>query len=74
MWLQYALLDAPLSAMAKAGVVFGGTLLLAFAATVAFRLSRFASRLIGEAPQALASRSQGQSPGPPSPVRDARTT
>ncbi|MGA2494001.1 MAG: acyltransferase [Roseiarcus sp.] len=72
-WLQYALLDAPLSAIAKAVIVFGGTLLLAFAATVAIRLSRFGSRLIGEAPRALASRPRGQSPGPTSPVGDART-
>jgi len=55
-WLQYALLNVPLSAIAKAVIVFGGTLLLAFAATIAIRLSRFGSRLIGEAPRALASR------------------
>jgi membrane-bound acyltransferase YfiQ involved in biofilm formation len=73
-WLQYALLDAPLPAIVKAAIVFGGTLLLAFAATVAIRLSRFASRLIGEAPRALASRPQGQSPSPPSPVGDAQAT
>ena len=71
-WLQYALLDVPLSAFAKGMIVFGGTLLLAFVATVAIRLSRFGSRLIGEAPRALASRPQGQSPGPTSPVGDAR--
>ena len=71
-WLQYALLDAPLSAIAKAGIVFGGTLLLAFAATVAIRFSRFGSRLIGEAPRARAARPQGQSPGPTSPIGDAQ--
>jgi hypothetical protein len=54
-WLQYALLDVPLSAIAKAMIVFGGTLLLAFAATAAIRFGRFGSRLIGEAPRALAS-------------------
>jgi hypothetical protein len=54
-WLQYALLDVPLFAIAKAMIVFGGTLSLAFAATAAMRFVRFGSRLIGEAPQALAS-------------------
>ena len=66
-WLQYALLDVPLSAFAKAAIVFGGTLLLAFAATVVIRLSRFGSRLIGEAP-----RPQGQSANSISSVGDAR--
>jgi hypothetical protein len=32
-WLQYALVDVPLSAFAKGMIVFGGTLLLAFVAT-----------------------------------------
>jgi hypothetical protein len=73
-WLQYALLDAPLSAVAKAIIVFGGTLLFAYVATVAIRFSRFGSRLIGEAPRALASRSQGQSLTPTSPVGDAQAT
>ena len=54
-WLQYALLDAPLPAIAKASIVFGGTLALAFAATVALRFVRFGARFIGEAPRALAS-------------------
>ena len=71
-WLQYALLDVPFSAIAKAMIVFGGTLLLSFAATAAIRFGRFGSRLIGEAPRALASRPQGQSPAPTSPVGDAR--
>jgi hypothetical protein len=71
-WLQYALLDAPFSAIAKAVIVFGGTLFFAFAATAAIRFGRFGSRLIGEAPRALASRPQGRSPAPTSPVGDAR--
>jgi hypothetical protein len=54
-WLQYALLDVPLFAIAKATIVFGGTLLLAFAATTAIRFVRFGPRLIGEEPRALAS-------------------
>jgi hypothetical protein len=44
-----------LFAIAKATIVFGGTLLLAFAATAAIRFVRFGSRLIGEKPPALAS-------------------
>ncbi len=57
-WLQYALLDVPLFAFAKASIVFVGTLVVAFAATSAIRLGwlgPFGSRLIGEAPRALAS-------------------
>jgi hypothetical protein len=49
-WLQYALLGLALLAIAKAMIVFGGTLLLAWAATVAMRFVRFGSRLIGEEP------------------------
>jgi len=71
-WLQYALLDAPLSAIAKAVIVFGGTLLLAFATIVAIRFSRFGARLIGEAPRALASRPQVQSHSPAPPTGDAQ--
>ena len=51
-WLQYALLDVPLPAFAKAIIVFGGTLILAFAATSAIRFGRVGCRLIGEAPRA----------------------
>jgi hypothetical protein len=72
-WLQYALQDAPLSAVAKAMIVFGGTLLFAFAATAAIRFGRLGSRLIGEAPRPLASRPHGQSI-PTSPVGDAQAT
>jgi hypothetical protein len=71
-WLQYALLNVPLSAVAKAMIVLGGTLLLAFAATAAIRYSRFGSRLIGEAPRASAPRPQGRRPAPTSPVGDAQ--
>ena len=72
-WLQYALLDTPLSAIAKAMIVFSGALLFSFAATAAIRSGRFGSRLIGEAPRALAPRPQDQRTAPSSPVGDART-
>jgi glucans biosynthesis protein C len=36
-WLQYALLNAPLFAFAKAAIVFGGTLVLSWAASAALR-------------------------------------
>jgi len=49
-WLQYALLGLALFAIAKAAMVFGGTLLLAWSATTALRSVRFGSRLIGEEP------------------------
>jgi hypothetical protein len=54
-WLQYALLGLALLAIAKAMIVLGGTLALAWAATAALRFVRFGSRIIGEEPQALAS-------------------
>jgi hypothetical protein len=46
-WLQYALLGVALFAIAKATVVFGGALLLAWATAIVMRLVPFGSRLIG---------------------------
>jgi glucans biosynthesis protein C len=46
-WLQYALLGVALFAIMKAMIVFGGTLLLAWATAVAMRLVPLGSRLIG---------------------------
>ena len=46
-WLQYALLGTALFAVAKAGIVFGGTLVLAWAASVALRLFPLGARLTG---------------------------
>jgi hypothetical protein len=62
-WLQYALLELPLLAIAKATIVLGGTLVLAWAATAALRLVPFGPRLIGEEP--------GPLPSEPSPRRVA---
>jgi hypothetical protein len=47
-WLQYILLGLALFAIAKAGIVFGGALLLSWAATVAICRHPLGSRLIGE--------------------------
>jgi surface polysaccharide O-acyltransferase-like enzyme len=47
-WLQYALLTAPLLAIVKAGIVFGVTLALSWAASAAIRCVPFGARLIGE--------------------------
>jgi peptidoglycan/LPS O-acetylase OafA/YrhL len=47
-WLQYALLGAALPAIAKAMIVFGGTVVLAWTTTAAVRSVPFGSRLIGE--------------------------
>jgi hypothetical protein len=49
-WLQYALLAAPLFAFFKAAIVFGGALALSWSATAAIRFTRVGARLIGEAP------------------------
>jgi hypothetical protein len=46
-WLQYALVGVALFAGAKAAVVFGGTLILAWTATVAARFVPLGARLIG---------------------------
>jgi peptidoglycan/LPS O-acetylase OafA/YrhL len=47
-WLQYALLGVVLFAVAKAMIVFGVTLLLAWATTTTLRSAPFCSWLIGE--------------------------
>jgi glucans biosynthesis protein C len=46
-WLQYALLDVALFAIAKVLIVFAGTLALAWAATIAIGFIPFGWRLIG---------------------------
>jgi surface polysaccharide O-acyltransferase-like enzyme len=47
-WLQFALLGVGLFAIAKAMIVFGGTLLLAWATTGAMRHVPLGSRLLGQ--------------------------
>jgi hypothetical protein len=53
-WLQYALLEAAWFAIAKAMIVFGGTLLLAWAMTAGVRLVPYGYRLIGAERRLLA--------------------
>ena len=53
-WLQYALLAAPLFAVIKAAIVFGGTLVLSLAATFAVQRFSWGARLIGTPPRAVA--------------------
>ncbi|HEX3939791.1 MAG TPA: acyltransferase [Xanthobacteraceae bacterium] len=53
-WLQYALLALPLFAVAKAGIVFGGTLALSVATVFAAQRLGWGARLIGSAPRAVA--------------------
>ena len=53
-WLQFALLGTTLFAIVKGAIVFGGTLLLSWAATLAFQHLPFGARLIGAAPRAAA--------------------
>lgn len=52
-WLQYALLGLALSAIAKAAIVFGGTVLLAWGTSSAMRALPFWSRFIGREPHGL---------------------
>jgi surface polysaccharide O-acyltransferase-like enzyme len=47
-WLQYALLDVPLGAVAKAAIVFTFTLVMSWSATMAIRCIPLGSRLVGE--------------------------
>jgi hypothetical protein len=65
-WLQYALLDVALFAIAKATVVFGATLLLAWTTTVATRFVPFGSLLIGVKRRLLASAPSSR--GSPAPA------
>ena len=53
-WLQYALLAAPLFAIVKAAIVFGGTLVLSLATTFAVQRFSWGARLIGTPPRAVA--------------------
>jgi glucan biosynthesis protein C len=53
-WLQYALLGAPLFAVIKFAIVFGGALSLAWISTVAMRATPFGRLFIGEAPAVTA--------------------
>jgi hypothetical protein len=71
-WLQYTLVGVALFALAKAMIVFGGALLLAWAGTIALRLVPFGSRLIGSERlvSATVPSSQGSLPGNRVPERD----
>lgn len=53
-WLQYALLAAPLFAIIKAAIVFGGTLVLSLATTFAVQRFSWGARLIGAPYRAVA--------------------
>jgi peptidoglycan/LPS O-acetylase OafA/YrhL len=53
-WLQFAMLATNLPAILKAAVVFGGTLALSWAATVALRQVSAVAQIIGEARHAPA--------------------
>jgi peptidoglycan/LPS O-acetylase OafA/YrhL len=61
-WLQYALLGVAVFAIAKAAIVFGGALLLAWATTVAMRHVPIGSRLIGSERLVLANAPSLHSP------------
>lgn len=52
-WLQYALLSAPLFAVIKAALVFGGTLVLSLLTTLTVQRVPIGARLIGAAPRAV---------------------
>jgi acyltransferase-like protein len=51
-WLQYALLSAPLLAVGKAAIVFGGTLCLSLATVLTVQRIPFGAWLIGAVPRA----------------------
>jgi glucans biosynthesis protein C len=60
-WLQFALLGTTLFAVVKAAIVFGGTLLLSWVATLAVAQIPFGARLIG-APHRMAAVSWSAEP------------
>ncbi|MGD0024375.1 MAG: acyltransferase, partial [Xanthobacteraceae bacterium] len=53
-WLQFALLEIPLYAVVKAAIVFSGTLIFSWIATIAVQRVPFGARLIGSARRAVA--------------------
>lgn len=53
-WLQYALLNAPLFAVAKAAIVFTGALAMSWAAAVTLRSLPLGARLVGADRRAVA--------------------
>ncbi|HEX4367132.1 MAG TPA: hypothetical protein VH023_09900, partial [Rhodopila sp.] len=75
-WLQYALLGVALFAFAKAMIVLGGTLVLAWVTTAAMRFVPFGSLLLGSERRSLAatapSRPASRRPGRDSQAADHR--
>jgi glucans biosynthesis protein C len=57
-WLQYALLTLPLSALIKAPLVFAGTLIFSWTGVAAIRQVPFGALLIGSTPRQLATAAQ----------------
>jgi glucan biosynthesis protein C len=53
-WMQYALLNAPLPAVVKAAIVFTVVVALSWAMVTALRNTPFGARLVGAEPRALA--------------------
>ena len=53
-WMQYALLNAPLPAIVKAAIVFGGAVALSWALVAALGNIPLGARLVGAEPRALA--------------------
>jgi glucan biosynthesis protein C len=53
-WMQYALLNAPLPAIAKAAIVFAVTVTLSWATVAALRNIPLGARLVGSEPRTLA--------------------
>jgi len=71
-WLQYALLPAPLFAVVKGAIVFGGTLFFSLIATTALERIPLGGRLIGSVPPAAAGvASQAPSESAPQSHADA---
>jgi hypothetical protein len=53
-WMQYALLNAPLPAIVKAATVFSVTVVLSWGLVTALRNVPLGARLVGAEPRALA--------------------
>jgi peptidoglycan/LPS O-acetylase OafA/YrhL len=71
-WLQWTLLGLALPAVAKAAIVFAGTLLAAWAASLIIRPFGVGARLLGERPAARRARaSNSRAPAEPQPASPA---
>jgi hypothetical protein len=72
-WLQYLLLAVPLFAVAKAAIVFSGTLVLSWATVAALRRIPFGARLVGAEQRTIAKAAERSRSTSPAARESSRT-